>query len=63
VTSPDSLRAVQAYMPDNYGAVEVNNDFGTSEILIVGYDVSGWSLDAYVIPRLACGLIWAKELK
>jgi len=50
----DSLEQVQRYMPDNYTARVV--------IIIEGEDDHGWTLDDYVIPRLASGLIWAEEL-
>jgi hypothetical protein len=30
--------------------------------LIEGEDNAGWTLDGYVIPRLASGLIFAKEV-
>jgi hypothetical protein len=51
-----SLSQVQAYLPANYTATE---DDGT--IVIEGTDSAGWTLDDYVIPRLASGLIWARE--
>ena len=30
--------------------------------MIGGRDVAGWTLDAYVIPRLASGLYFATEI-
>lgn len=30
--------------------------------VIQGEDRAGWTLDAYVKPRLASGLIWAEEI-
>jgi hypothetical protein len=48
-----------AYMPANYTATcypELN------VTLIEGEDVPGWTLDDYVIPRLASGLMHAKEI-
>jgi hypothetical protein len=33
------------------------------EIDITGTDQAGWTLDDYVIPRLASGLIVAKEVE
>jgi hypothetical protein len=42
---------VAAYLPDDYrviGSVD-------SRTVIAGRDVAGWTLDAYVIPRLASG--------
>jgi hypothetical protein len=48
---------VNAYMPANYSARR--DDEG--DILIEGFDNAGWTLDGYVIPRLASGLIFAVE--
>ena len=62
ITSPDStLEQVQAYMPDNYQAREV------TVIVIEGEDggtgaLGGWTLDGYVIPRLASGLHHGTEV-
>jgi len=55
-TSPPE--AVAPYLPENYSAEPVPGGSGT---LIVGRDVAGWTLDDYVIPRLASGLIFARE--
>ena len=52
-----------AYLPMNYEVL--GHDFGEPGkpvYLIVGEDVAGWTLDDYVIPRLASGLIWATEI-
>jgi hypothetical protein len=48
---------VANYLPDNYSVVSVPDG-----LLIVGVDVAGWTMDDYVIPRLASGLLWAEEL-
>lgn len=58
VGGADSLAQVQRYMPGNYEARELD----TGVIEITGEDEAGWTLDGYVIPRLASGLIWAKEV-
>ena len=50
--------SIAAYLPDNYrviGSVD-------GETVIGGRDVAGWTLDAYVIPRLASGLYFATEI-
>jgi hypothetical protein len=52
----DELRRVKRFLPSNYDAVIINDG-----ILIAGNDSAGWTLDGYVIPRLASGLIFAKE--
>jgi hypothetical protein len=49
---------VAAYLPDNYqvlGSVD-------GQTVIGGRDAAGWTLDAYVIPRLASGLYFATEI-
>ena len=53
-----SIETVRAYMPHNYGA-RLTDD-GTIEI--IGEDYAGWTLDGYVIPRLASGMIFAQEV-
>lgn len=35
---------------------------GKPEFVIAGEDSHGWTLDDYVIPRYASGLIWAEEI-
>ena len=57
-----NLAHIQGYLPGNYGAREIINTGNESCILIEGYDRAGWTLDGYVIPRLASGLIVAKEV-
>lgn len=52
-----SVSEVDPYLPGNYSC-EVSVDRGTR---IYGYDRAGWTMDAYVIPRLASGCIFAKE--
>jgi hypothetical protein len=52
-----SLREVNAYMPHNYIAWPEEG----GGITIQGVDDHGWTLDEYVIPRLASGMITAHE--
>jgi len=52
------LQTVRDYLPSNYKAY--TDPFG-GHIVINGVDQAGWTLDEYVIPRLASGLIVAKE--
>ena len=54
-----TLREVQAYLPRGYTATEQPN----GDVIISGEDNAGWGLDTYVIPRLASGLIFAKEIE
>lgn len=58
VTNPTALDTVKRYMPSNYEA-DVLVD-GT--VVISGEDSRGWTLDDYVLPRLASGNIRAVEL-
>jgi hypothetical protein len=68
----DSLEQVQRYLPVNYTArlshllpAQAFNEDGRSipayAVLIEGEDVAGWTLEDYVLPRLASGLIVARE--
>jgi hypothetical protein len=50
---------IRAYLPDNYQLVDRGADMSP---FVQGKDVAGWTLDGYVIPRLASGLIWAEEI-
>ena len=45
---------IECYLPSNYVVKVVDG-----HTFIVGQDVAGWTLDGYVIPRLASGLIVA----
>ena len=54
----DSLSTVQRYLPSNYEATSLVD----GAIVIYGTDNAGWTMDGYVIPRLASGNIYAKEL-
>lgn len=50
---------VAQYLPGNYVVVGYIND---SDVLIRGEDEAGWTLDGYVIPRLASGLYSCEEV-
>jgi hypothetical protein len=52
-----NLATISDYMPANYQAAQLDG-----YVEISGYDVAGWTLDGYVIPRLASGLINATEV-
>ena len=57
------IETVRAYLPANYLAYEIGVGYQTDKhVLIVGTDDHGWTLDGYVIPRLASGLIVATEV-
>lgn len=52
------------YLPANYRVIEElpTPDSRTKAFLIEGEDEAGWTLNAYVIPRLASGLIGCEEV-
>lgn len=52
-----SADRVAAYLPRGYRVVAVSSD----AIAIAGTDSAGWTLDDYVIPRLASGCMFATE--
>jgi len=57
-----SLDYVQRYLPSNYEATEEITEDGKEEIQIRGRDNAGWTLDGYVIPRLASANVYAVEV-
>ena len=56
VSSTDD--AIAAYLPARYSVVSV----GPDATYIRGEDLYGWTLDGYVIPRLASGLYFCEEM-
>lgn len=64
ISSPTiNIDVVRRYLPDNYVAALARDGAGEQmAVLIVGNDNAGWTLDDYVIPRLASGMIFATEL-
>jgi len=61
VTGARSTAEVEAYLPDNYKVV-FGVVLGEEGVIIEGEDIAGWTLEDYVIPRLASGLLWAREV-
>lgn len=55
----NTLAIVQRYMPSNYKVIESPDK---ENLYIYGHDDHGWTMEDYVIPRLASGLIWASEI-
>lgn len=53
---------IKPYLPDNYRITQLGSDDEGAYVMIEGEDEAGWTLDDYVIPRLASGLWWAKEV-
>lgn len=66
VNSDDDRQRVAAFLPHNYDVQSFTLALPDGEVverlLIVGSDVAGWTLDDYVLPRLASGLIFAEEI-
>jgi hypothetical protein len=63
VRNARTRREAEAYLPHNYRIVfeGTPTPTGMSCFVIEGEDDHGWTLDGYVIPRYASGLIWATE--
>ena len=59
IISNGDEKQIARYLPDNYAVTRVLPD---GSVLIAGEDHAGWTLDDYVIPRLASGLYWAEEI-
>lgn len=57
IVTGGSEREVAAYLPGNY-RVAGTVDGG---VLITGTDDGGWTLEDYVVPRLASGLMGCRE--
>jgi hypothetical protein len=53
------LQTIARYLPANYTAQPTASG---DAVLISGEDNAGWTLDDYVIPRLASGLYFAREI-
>lgn len=49
---------VEKYLPSNYEVARTID----GQVVIYGQDAAGWTLDGYVIPRLASGGYYAKEV-
>ena len=55
---------VEAYLPTGYRVVDADVVGTTGDsVIIEGDDHAGWTLDGYVLPRLASGGIFGWELK
>ena len=59
VRGRDTAETVAAYMPGNYRVIGMDGE----DVLIGGTDNHGWTLDDYVIPRLASGMMHCTEIK
>jgi hypothetical protein len=69
VTNAQSQSQAEAYLPGNYEVIAAARvpayEGATREVdgfVIAGEDSHGWTLDGYVIPRYASGLIGCTEV-
>lgn len=53
---------VAAYLPSNYRVLFDHELTVDKTVVIEGEDVAGWTLDDYVLPRLASGLYFGEEV-
>jgi len=67
VRNARTRREAEAYLPDNYKVIHEFTDAPDGKALaqsfvIAGEDKMGWTLDDYVIPRYASGIIACREI-
>ena len=74
VRNATSRQQAEAYLPGNYnvvhealwsrypGDINPHSPRDVEVYVIEGEDSHGWTLDGYVIPRYASGLIWVEEI-
>ena len=61
-TVKGDTEVVARYLPSNYSVIATLEDGDVDTVLIGGEDSAGWGLDTYVLPRLASGLLFGKEV-
>ena len=58
------VEEVAAYLPGNYNVLDSRDEVaGRLLVLISGSDEAGWTMDDYVKPRLASGLMGCEEIR
>lgn len=66
ISGARTVKEALAYLPAHYGLMESYEvDHGDRRKLVViigGLDKAGWTLDGYIIPRLASGLMGCSEI-
>jgi hypothetical protein len=67
ITTTSDRDNVAAYLPGNYeviwsGPHPEESDRGWGAVVIQGEDNAGWTLDDYVLPRLASGMLHGREI-
>tara|TARA_R110002126_G_scaffold203064_3_gene350383 strand:- start:1790 stop:2053 length:264 start_codon:yes stop_codon:yes gene_type:complete len=60
IAQTGKTKEVAQYLPKNFTVIGRTPD--NTGTIIVGVDDHGWSLDQYVIPRLASGMIHCEEV-
>lgn len=60
IAATGKTKEVAQYLPNNFQVLGRTLD--NTGTIIVGVDDHGWSLDQYVIPRLASGMIHCEEV-
>lgn len=65
LTDGDTPDTITSYLPGNYAVVGLVESplLSATWVLVEGRDVAGWTLDDYVLPRLASGLRVGFEAK
>jgi hypothetical protein len=56
-TDPANVEVIARYLPNNYTIVGADS----TGVTIRGIDHYGWTLDGYVLPRLASGMYFGEE--
>lgn len=54
--------SVETYLPRGFKVTEIGTDEQGDYVIIEGVEHAGWTLDNYVIPRLATGLLYATRV-
>lgn len=67
VRNARSRQEAEAYLPSNYKVIYDSIDPDLRKpvqqtFVIAGEDDHGWTLDGYIVPRYASGLIWVEEI-
>ena len=58
-------KQLEAYLPADYKVLWIDEESDSPNrvaAIIGGTDYAGWTMDDYVLPRLASGLIFGREL-
>lgn len=56
-------KRVDAYLPHDYHAEIHVSAGGVCEVYVVGEDYAGWTMEDYVVPRLATGLVFLEVIQ